>query len=58
MLQADSLGHLSDIDGEVWRIIDDKLYLFDHDAGRERWATQTGHRVIDADRHWRSYRGR
>ncbi len=50
-----SLGHLSDIDGEVWRIIDNKLYLFGHDAGRVRWSTQTGQRVIDADQHWRAY---
>ena len=50
-----SLGNLSDIDAEVWRIIDDKLYLFGHDAGRVRWASDTDQRILDADRHWHSY---
>jgi hypothetical protein len=53
-----SLGNLSDIDVEIWRIIDDKLYLFGHDAGRVRWANETGQRILDADRHWRSYLAR
>ena len=34
-----SLGNLSDIDPNVWRIIDGKLYLFGHDEGRVRWAS-------------------
>jgi hypothetical protein len=53
-----SLGNLSDIDVEIWRIIDDKLYLFGHDAGRVRWANETGQRILDADRHWRTYLAR
>jgi YHS domain-containing protein len=53
-----SLGNLSDIDAEVWRIIDNKLYLFGHDAGRVRWASETGQRILDADRHWDSYLAR
>jgi YHS domain-containing protein len=53
-----SLGNLSDIDVEVWRIIDNKLYLFGHDAGLVRWATETDHRISDANRHWRSYLAR
>ena len=50
-----SLGNLSDIDPEVWRIIDNKLYLFGHDAGRVRWASKTEQRIAEADNHWRSY---
>ena len=50
-----SLGYLSDIDPHVWRIIDHKLYLFGHDEGRVRWASETHQRIADADRHWRSY---
>lgn len=50
-----SLGNLSDIDTEVWRIIDNKLYLFGHDSGRVRWASDTGQYILDADRHWDSY---
>ena len=50
-----SLGNLSDIDTAVWRIIDNKLYLFGHDSGRVRWASDTGQRILDADRHWDSY---
>ena len=50
-----SLGNLSDIDADVWRIIDDKLYLFGHDEGRVRWASETGQRITEADQHWRSY---
>jgi YHS domain-containing protein len=53
-----SLGNLSDVDIEVWRIIDKKLYLFGHDAGRVRWASETGQRILDADQHWISYLGR
>jgi len=53
-----SLGNLSDIDPEVWRIIDNKLYLFGHDSGRVRWASDTGQRISDADRHWDSYLSR
>ncbi len=50
-----SLGNLSDIDTDVWRIIDNKLYLFGHDSGRDRWASETDRRILDADRHWDSY---
>jgi YHS domain-containing protein len=50
-----SLGNLSDIDTGVWRIIDNKLYLFGHDSGRVRWASETDQRIFDADRHWHSY---
>ena len=50
-----SLGNLSDIDTRVWRIIDNKLYLFGHDSGRVRWASETDQRISDADRHWHSY---
>jgi hypothetical protein len=53
-----SLGNLSDIDVDVWRIIDNKLYLFGHDAGLERWASETDQRILNADQHWRSYRAR
>ncbi len=53
-----SLGNLSDIDTEVWRVIDNKLYLFGHDSGRVRWASDTGQRILDADRHWGSYLSR
>jgi len=53
-----SLGNLSDIDIEVWRIIDNKLYLFGHDSGRVRWASETDQRISDADQHWRSYLAR
>ena len=50
-----SLGNLSDIDIDVWQIIDNKLYLFGHDSGRNRWASETDLRILDADRHWESY---
>ncbi len=53
-----SLGNLSDIDAEVWRIIDNKLYLFGHDAGRLRWASETDQRILNADQKWRSYLAR
>ncbi|MEX1035936.1 MAG: YHS domain-containing (seleno)protein [Sneathiella sp.] len=51
-----SLGNLSDIDPGVWLIYEDKLYLFGHDAGRQRWQ-QTGiaERIRDADRNWLAY---
>ena len=47
-----SRGNLSNIDPEVWRIIDGKLYLFGHNAGRVRWQTDTDKRILDADGHW------
>jgi len=50
-----SLGNLSDIDPQVWRIIEGKLYLFGHDAGRVRWANKTSQRVSEADGNWRTY---
>ncbi len=53
-----SLGNLSDIDVEVWRIIDNKLYLFGHDSGRVRWASETDQRISEANQHWRSYLAR
>ena len=53
-----SLGNLSDIDVEVWRIIDNKLYLFGHDSGRVRWASETDQRISKANQHWRSYLAR
>lgn len=53
-----SLGNLSDIDPEVWRIIDNKLYLFGHDSGRLRWTSKTSQRISDADRHWQTYLAR
>ncbi len=53
-----SLGNLSDIDTNVWRIIDNKLYLFGHDSGRVRWSSETGQRITDADQHWGTYLSR
>lgn len=53
-----SLGNLSDIDPQVWRLIDGKLYLFGHQAGRLRWADETGQKVRDAESHWRVYLNR
>ncbi len=52
-----SLGNLSDIDSNVWRIIDNKLFLFGHDAGRVRWAAETKQRIADADQHWLTFIG-
>ena len=53
-----SLSNLSDIDPEVWRVIDGKLYLFGHEAGRIRWKSETQTRISDADQHWRTYLNR
>ena len=50
-----SLGNLSDIDAQVWRVIGNKLYLFGHDEGRVRWSRETGEKISDADRHWRAF---
>ncbi|MBT5244627.1 MAG: hypothetical protein HOL66_10295 [Rhodospirillaceae bacterium] len=53
-----SLGNLSDIDPEVWRIIDGKLYLFGHQAGRVRWADQVYQKIGTADENWAGYLGK
>ena len=50
-----SLGNLSDIDPDVWHIIDNKLYLFGHDDGRQRWSTKTNQRISKANHHWQSH---
>lgn len=50
-----SLGNLSDIDPQVWRIIDGKLYLFGHDAGRIRWQTETSAKIEAADGYWKTF---
>ncbi len=51
-----SLGNLSDIDPGVWLIHKDKLYLFGHDVGRQRWKdTGIDARIIDANTHWEKY---
>lgn len=50
-----SLGNLSDIDPEVWRIIDNKLYLFGHESGRVRWKTDTTNHISIANQHWQTY---
>jgi hypothetical protein len=50
-----SLGNLSGIDPEVWRIINNKLYLFGHEAGRVRWKTDTKDRISTANQHWQTY---
>lgn len=51
-----SLGNLSDIDPGVWLIFEDKLYLFGHDIGRQRWhETGIAERIKDADRNWQQY---
>ncbi|WP_181905141.1 YHS domain-containing (seleno)protein [Aestuariispira insulae] len=51
-----SLGRLSDTDPHVWLIQDGKLYLFGHEAGRNRWE-QTGieAQIQAADRHWKAF---
>jgi hypothetical protein len=49
-----SLGNLSDIDPNVWMIVDNKLYLFGHDNGRIRWQTETREKINSADTHWRN----
>jgi len=53
-----SLGNLSDIDPQVWRIIDGKLYLFGHDSGKLRWADDSRRKIREADSHWRRYLAR
>ena len=53
-----SLGNLSDIDPDIWRIIDNKLYLFGHEEGRVRWAGETDQRILDGDYYWNSYLAR
>ena len=53
-----SLGNLSDIDPEIWRIIDNKLYLFGHEEGRVRWVRETDQRILDGDYYWNSYLAR
>lgn len=53
-----SLGYPSDIDAQVWRLIDGKLYLFGHEAGRVRWSTGTERHIPEADRHWRGFLSR
>lgn len=51
-----SLGNLSDVDPGVWLIFDDKLYLFGHDVGKERWErTGIAERIKDADANWKKY---
>ncbi len=50
-----SLGYLSDIDPEVWRIIDGKLYVFGHESGRVRWQTDTDKHISKAVRNWQTY---
>ena len=51
-----SLGNLSDTDPHVWLIHDRKLYLFGHQAGRDRWErTGIEKQIREADRHWRDY---
>ncbi|MBL6933144.1 MAG: YHS domain-containing protein [Rhodospirillales bacterium] len=50
-----SLGNLSDIDPNVWKMIDGKLYLFGHDAGRVRWSSETRQRIREADSHWLNF---
>ncbi len=51
-----SLGNLSDVDPGVWLIFDDKLYLFGHDVGKERWeSTGIAARIKDADENWKKY---
>lgn len=51
-----SLGNLADIDPGVWLIHDGKLYLFGHDAGKDRWeATGIAARIKDADKNWQAF---
>jgi len=50
-----SLGNISEIDTDVWRIVDNKLYFFGHHSGKERWQQKTSDRIKDADGHWNSY---
>lgn len=51
-----SLGNLSNINPGVWLIHADKLYLFGHDIGRQRWKdTGISARILDADAHWQKY---
>ncbi|MBC8269827.1 MAG: YHS domain protein [Rhodospirillaceae bacterium] len=52
-----SLGNLSDIDPHVWRMIDNKLYLFGHQEGRVRWADEVDQKINAADGHWSRYLG-
>lgn len=51
-----SLGNLSDTDPGVWLIHEEKLYLFGHDVGRDRW-TNTGvaDRIKEADKYWQEF---
>jgi len=47
-----SEGHKIEGSGTIWRIIDDKLYLFYADRGRQRWASNASQWIKDADLNW------
>ena len=49
---AMSLGKKVKGDPEIWRIIDNKLYLFYAKKGRERWQSNTTQWIKDANKHW------
>lgn len=50
-----SLGFRAGSNPEVWEIINGKLYLFGHEEGRQRWQTETGWKIKDAEESWRDY---
>ena len=50
-----SLGRLVNSDPEVWLMFQGKLYLFGHEAGRQRWLIETAGKVNDGNRHWQRY---
>ncbi|WP_373086491.1 YHS domain-containing (seleno)protein [Sneathiella sp.] len=51
-----SLGNISDIDPGVWLIHDGKLFLFGHQAGKDRWEkTGIEARIADADHYWQDF---
>lgn len=50
-----SLGNLSDVDPNVWMMVEGKLYFFGHIEGKDRWQHQTLNRILDADKNWRKF---
>ena len=47
-----SEGHKVSSDQTLWRIIDDKLFMFYSKKGRDRWSSNTSQWIKDANQNW------
>lgn len=50
-----SQGKIVDSEPEVWKVVDDKLYLFNNQQAEEKWETEQKKLIEDGKQNWERF---